>query len=319
MNRGKDEDFYDAQAEAFRAGGFLALRDLGAEYVEEPKLAAYPSPIRWLWIALLSTFPPIAQVASVLLVVAITLFAFGLGVSPFFALPLLVTSPLRQMLSQGKLQDTTVALATILALGAAYAGSPVLALALAVLLSLKEASVFSLPAIGAAWLLGGHPIGELAVLVLAGVSFSVASVLLIFGRDAFALIEALAAGHRTPYTLAEQRGAPHRLLVDLAAISPGPLLLALVAIPFAPALAAITAALFAAHALAPVRNVRLVLAGELLLRCLAAVALAQQPTTLAVPLLLVALAADLAIGRRTQNIYDPVTSVLTASLGMTKS
>jgi hypothetical protein len=121
------------------------------------------------------------------------------------------------------------------------------------------------------------------------------------------MLRAGARGHLTPYTLEHQRGPWHRLLVDLVLVSPVTTLAALWG-PYS--LLAIAAALVAAHAVAPVRNVRLVIAADLLLRISAVAAFGWW--------VLPALVVDLYISRKLRAVYDPVTAALTSQLGMAR-
>jgi hypothetical protein len=140
----------------------------------------------------------------------------------------------------------------------------------------------------------------------------------IFGRMTLPMLRTASKGHATPYTLTQQQGAPHRLLVDLALVSPVATVLAVLGASHSPKLALITLTLIGAHALAPVRNVRLVLAGDLLIRALGASML----TTFSVPVAVIVgalwIASDVYIARKLRKVYDPTTAALAGELGMTR-
>lgn len=307
---GPDEAIYLGQAKALRAGGLHALRDLGAEYADEPTLKSFPSPLRWLWAALVAVTLPVStifwQVSSAL---AIGPVVFWITESWQAAL-LASTSPLTITLCRRKLQDVPVALAALVTIGFALHHSPVgVAAALFVALSLKESSMFAAPAIVAAWLLSGGAVLPLAASVCAGATAWLAALAILFGKQLPAMLRQAKSGHVTKYAAEHQVGAPHRLLVDLVLVSPSVVLLAAYGASSAQVIAASAVALVVTHAAAPIRNVRFIIAADVLLRV---VAVASLPAV-ALPILL---ACDAFIAWRMRWIYDPVTHSLATAMGM---
>jgi hypothetical protein len=164
-----------------------------------------------------------------------------------------------------------------------------------------------MPALAGAWLMSGAPWLKFTIGAGSGIAASCLALLLLFGGMAPAMLRAGSKGHATPYTLDHQRGAWHRLLVDLVLVSPITTIAAL----FGPGrLLALVALLIGAHLVAPVRNVRLVLAADIILRCAAVAAFGWWIA----PALLV----DLYISHRLRPVYDPVTAALTSQLGMAR-
>lgn len=313
---GPDEQAYTEQAATARKQGLAGLRKMARQFISRPALQSLPSPMRWAWLAAFGRAPWLPVAAAALCLPALAWAAPGV---PALAWLLAALSPLLWASGRRKLQDTTVALVTLLALGCGWHGSALgLGLSVALLLGLKEAAVFALPAISAAWLLAGHSPAALAVSLGAGAVTWLAVSGAIFGKMTLPMLRAAKGGHATPYTLAHQRGAPHRLLVDLALVSPVATLLAVIGASVQPALAAVTAILVAAHALAPVRNVRLILAAELLIRALGAVALATFSEPVALTIFALWVTADALIYWRLRRIYDPTTAALAGELGMTR-
>lgn len=313
---GPDEQTYTEQAATLRKHGLKGLRSMARQFISRPVLQSLPSPIRWGWLAAFGRAPWLPILAAALCPLALAWAVPGAG---WLALLLAALSPLLWLTGRRKLQDSTVAALTLGALGFAWQGQPVgLALAVLALLACKEAAVFTLPALAAAWLLAGHPLLELGAALGLGVAGWAAVTFAIFGRMTLPVLRAASKGHATPYTLNHQQGAPHRLLVDLALVSPVATPLAVLGSTMAPALAAVAAVLIGAHALAPVRNVRLVLAAELLIRALGAVALASFSTPFAVAIFALWVASDALVYWRTKQIYDPTTAALAGELGMTR-
>jgi len=302
-----DEQVYIAQAAMFRKGGFAALRDLADEFVEDDRLQRCPSPLRWLWAVVTSVLPGNhLQFVTSLILAPLAYWAFG-GVW-WWAPALAASSPLVFSLSRRFLQDVPVAALTLLALGFSFHHSTVaLAIVVAVLLSVKEGAIFALPAIGAAW-------GGVAVLppLLAGVEMWAICLMGIFGpRRTLAVFRTAARGHDTSYTRKSQKGAPHRLFFDLFLLSPVACVFAVLGATHAPHLALVTLVLVAAHALAPVRNVRLIVAADVLIRLLAVAGMGAP--LFEIPF---ALAVDAFIAWKLRKFYDPTTANLTAVLGM---
>ncbi len=305
MNLGPDEAIYAGQASAVREYKFKAFRLLAESYVKQPALSAYPSPLRWLWlVAMALTRPHYLQVASWVALGPLAVWAMGLH---WWALIWVYFSPLAALGGKRLLQDVPIAALTLTSLGFALHGNALgLVVSLFVLLSCKEAAVFTVPALALAWWFGPGTVALGAVsLALAGVLWLTA-LFLIFGNLTVPMFRAARNGHATDYTRAQQKGAAHRLLIDLVLLSPVAVCSALWVHNLW--VVALTAALLAAHTIAPVRNIRLVLAADLLLRC----------TVLPLWMLPLALVADLYIIRHVRHVYDPVTQFLTDSLGMSR-
>lgn len=311
---GPDEQIYVAQAKCVRSAGIhwmSAFRDMADEYIAEPTLRAYPSPLRWLWIALVAIGRPISERAVQFASAALIGPAVFLITHSWVAAAWAAASPLLLTLCGRRLQDVPVALATIGCVAAAQSHSGALAACVLVLLSLKESAILAIPAIAATWLLSGGPVGVLAGLLFAGLVAWLYLLAILFGNRAFRMLRAAASAHDTGYAADHQRGAPHRLLVDLFLASPAAVAFAILGAANQPSLAAGAAALLVAHAWAPIRNVRFVLAADVLLRVIGASAMTYP--LLELPLVL---AVDAAIYWRLRGVYDPVTSALTSSLGM---
>lgn len=311
---GPDEQIYAAQAAAVRMGGIQALRDLAAEYVEEPTLAAYPSPLRWLWIALTSLTAPLGPQALQYCSFALLGPAAWWLTGSWVAAILGATSPLALTLSRHRLQDVPVALVTLLGLGTAMHHSAVgLAIAIACLLSLKEAALLAVPAMGILWWRSGGPLAPGLVSIALGLAAWGAALALLFGSKLPALFRASLTGHKTEYAKDHQVGAAHRLLVDLVMVSP---LIVMVCAEAGPKVVPLLAALvwlLAAHSLAPIRNLRFIVAGDILARVIAAFAIERWWEVAAL------VAIDALIFWRIRHIYDPVTQALATALGMVPS
>lgn len=313
---GPDERTYWSAVETLRARGWRGFRKLATDFVATPAAASLPSPIRWLWLVLNRLAYPFGRhavpVASALAIPLVAWLLFGSWVP----VALVASSPLLWMLARRSLQDATVALSTLLALLAAVGGSPIwLGVALLALLGLKEASVFALPAIAAVWLMAGHPLISGAAALCASVAAFLAVSRLLLGPQLWPLLKALRGGHDNDYAAGYQRGSWHRLAVDLAIVSPIPVLLFVGSAAVSSALAVAAVLLVAAHALAPIRNVRTVLAADLLIRGVVGIALVGSlgPCALA-PLL----AADIYGIRKLFGSYDPITATLTQAFRMAK-
>ncbi len=305
---GPDERVYENQAQALRERGFKGFRHLALEYLASFQAQSLPSPLRWLWIVLVALLGRAAPILGAVAAVPVAAWALH-PITPIWPLALLAAgSPLLFLAGRRRLQDAPVAAVTLAALGFAIRGDALgLGLAVFALLGLKEAAILTLPAIAGAWLLSGAPWTGFAIGAGAGVAGATLAVLALFGRMAPAMLRAGSKGHATPYTLEHQRGAWHRLIVDLVLVSPVTTLAAL----FGPSpLLALVALLLGAHLIAPVRNVRLVLAADILLRCAAIAAFGWWIAP--------ALFVDLYISSRLRPVYDPVTAALTTQLGMAR-
>lgn len=310
---GPDEACYATQAAAIRERGWRGFRVLADRFTEGS--ASLPSPVRWLWLALCAVFGirAVVVVSALLTPIACAwLFSFWLpGWSPVIVA---CGSPLLWTLARRRLQDVTVSLLTIVALGCASLGSPwLLCLALLALLGTKEAAVLMVPAIAGLWLTAGHPVLPLALALGASLALWLDISRALLGPNLWRVLRAARAGHGTAYTLAHQRGDWHRLCVDLVLVSPWPCALFALGMVAAPKLAIATALVVTVHAVAPVRNARTVLAADLLIRGLAGATLYAFSPWLLLPMF----AADVLGAWRLRGTYDPVTATLTAAFGMT--
>lgn len=295
-----DAQIYEQQAHVIRTIGIRrGFRCLAEDYLENRSLWEYPSPIRWGWILALRYVRRLPLVSGIALA------------------PLAITSPLLWTLARGKLQDTWIALLTVLAMVACWFGSgPGLALALFALVASKEVGALAVPSVAILWLARGWPIQTLALWCACGLAGYCVATLAVLGRLAFPILRTALSGHETEYTRQHQRGHWHRLLVDLVLVSPLPVMLALIGAPNNLPLAIATGALIAAHAVAPVRNVRTILVADILMRVIAALTLIHAGWIWAIPGFAVCILADALILRRVGHIYDPVTGGLAMALGM---
>ncbi|HVJ19912.1 MAG TPA: glycosyltransferase [Polyangiaceae bacterium] len=305
---GPDEQTYENQAKALRERGLSGFRHLALEYLSSFQAQSLPSPLRWLWLVLIALFGRAVPVLGAIAAVPVAAWAFH-PITPLWPMAALASgSPLLFLAGRRRLQDAPVAAVTLAALGFALRGDALgLGLAVFTLLGLKEAAILTVPALAGAWLWSGAPWSGFAIGTGAGCCAAALALLALFGGMAPAMLKAGSKGHATPYTLDHQRGAWHRLLVDLVLVSPITTLAAL----FGPApMLAMVALLLGAHLIAPVRNVRLVLAADILLRCAAIAAFGWWIAP--------ALVVDLYISSRLRPVYDPVTAALTTQLGMAR-
>lgn len=302
-----DESRYQWAAGLVRSFGLRRGLTLFVDaYLGIPDAHHGPSPLRWLYVAAVATVP--ARALNVVALVLCAAAAWWLG-GPLAA-GIALLSPLAHVLARRQLQDLPVAALTLAAIGCAVHGHPVgLAVALWALLSVKEAALLAFPGVTSAALLAGH--ADVLMAMPVAIAAWATSISLLLGRRALAVSRRARRGHDHDYGRQHQRGAPQRLLVDLVALSPGPVLFAALGAGAQPELAAAAALLLAAHAASPVRNVRTVLAVDMLARVLVAAA----PW----PLLLVVVGLDAWTLRtaRLRLVRDPVTGALTWALDMT--
>lgn len=306
---GPDERTYQNQANLVRQNGLRAFRRMGLEFLNSFQAQSLPSPVRWLWIVLLAIFGRALPWAGAVASVPLAIWAAAPLVSPHAAAIVVVaSSPLLLLSGRRLLQDAPVAALMLAAVGFAARGEPVwFSVSLFALVSVKEAGALALPACAAAWGLSGAPLLGFGAAVASAAAASLASLLGLFGATLVPVLRAGLRGHATPYAHDHQGGAWHRLLVDLVIVSPVTTLVALFA---APAWLAIVAAIVAAHALAPIRNVRFVIAADLALRVAAVSVLGWWAAPIAI--------VDLYISDRLRPVYDPVTAALTSQLGMSR-
>lgn len=307
---GPDEHTYENQAAIVRAQGVAGFRRMALEYLGSFHAQSLPSPARWLWIllaALIGARWVSALCAGACMPLAVWATWPVVKHGPIAAL-VVASSPLLFLAARRRLQDSLIAAGTLVALGFALRGNAWgLGLTLFGLLACKEAALLLVPALAGAWWLGGSSWATFGIAGGAALTAWLGSLLALFGEMALPMLRAGAAGHSTPYTLDHQRGAWHRLVVDLVLVSPATTLLAL----FGPwQLLALVGALLGAHAIAPVRNVRLVIAADLMLRVSAVAAFGWW--------LLPVAALDLWISRKLRLVYDPVTAALTSQLGLSR-
>lgn len=161
-----DERQYTALAIAARARGLRSTADMA-----EPGL---PGPSRWLWVWWVSLFPP-----------------GSIWPSRVFAI-LQPWSCVALWSGNRRLQDGAVSFFTLAAIAAGHWGHPCLAaLAIAILLSVKEAAILAVPAIWAA----GAPWWA----VLLGLAGWTVGGLLVFRDKWFNLLMGAVGGHDTEY------------------------------------------------------------------------------------------------------------------------
>lgn len=303
VGTGPDEAVYLQQARTIREHGIRRGFRLLAERFDP----AYPSPLRWGWVlavaATLSLGRRALPLASLVACPLILVWACGSWIAGALAL-----SPLLCLLGRRALQDAPIAGLVLVALGFALRAEPVgLAVTLVLLLATKEAAGLYIPALAAVWFVAGGSALSFAVAVTAAVVVCVVVWRVIFGRRWLTLFRRATAGHDTPYSREHQSGWPHRLLVDLFLVSPAIVLGAAAGFTPSPLLLFAATALLA-HALAPIRNVRFVLAVDLALRAFVALTF-----PVAIPFLIL---IDVGIALRIRNVYDPVTHSLAQALGM---
>jgi len=278
---GPDERVYSVHADTIGMWGLRGLQVQARIYLDpRAGLQDYPSPIRWLWGLLLSCTKRAGRVFAVVLTIAAG-----------------VTSPLAWSQSRTRLQDVAVACEVLGAVLAARAHNTPFVLAAAFLaMCLKPEALLGV----AAGVLTAWP-DPRAVFALGAAALLWWAVLgLIFGpRLAGCLMRALFQKHDHAYGRTHQRGSPHRLLVDLCMIAP----FAVVCGPWPKEAVAIVAV----HALSPVRNVRTIIAAEVLLRMSFVHAASWW-------LLVPSFAYDVYLWHRLRLIYDPVTDELRKAL-----
>jgi hypothetical protein len=319
---GPDERSYFEMGRTLRAHGLRrGFRLLAERFLRDPAADEQPSPIRYGWALVAAAIGhqrralSLASIALAPLALTWALWETGGGWQrTAVTLALAASSPLLWMLGRRSLQDAPVAVLALVALGLVLRGDAVgLGLTLAALLACKEAAGLYVPALALSWWLSGAAWLPFAgALTGAGVLWS-AGAFAAYGRKALPVLLRALRGHGTDYTARYQSGAPHRLLVDLVLVSPFVVLLAAQQV----GMVLLVAAIVIPHAAAPVRNVRNILAADLLMRAAAAVVLVALESIAASALGLLALIAyDAITAYRLRKIYDPVTAGLTRELGM---
>ncbi len=204
----------------------------------------YPSPVRWGWSSALALT---ARAAAWFALLAAVL--------------TLAVSPLLIHLARLRLQDTAVAALSIASIMAAPWSPYTLAFAFAGLLSLKpESAALTVPAIAVA----SPTVATALALGVGGLVWSLTTAVAFGPRLAWGLAQAMRPGtYENEYGRTYQQGMWHRLLVDLALVSP---VWIGAAIWYHPAALLPALVLLVTHAVTPVRNLRTVLAVDLLMR-----------------------------------------------------
>lgn len=305
---GPDELCYAAQAQTIRSQGVLRGLRTVAERFLSGRETETPSPLRWLWIVIQGLTVRWGW-RTVTLTSWLTLpFVAAWTFQSWWAGLLALTSPLGFLLGRRALQDVTVALVALVALGFALRSEPIpLALTVFALLGLKEASVLYLPALFAAGAMQGIPV-ETGIALGAATLAWIAATRILVGRETWELFRVVRSAHATEYTRQVQRGGSFRLVVDLVLVSP---LVVLVAAKHVdPFLSAFAILVIVAHGQSPIQNVRTIFAVDLVFRAIAAAALPWWG-------IIVFCAVDVWVARKLRDIYDPTTLALTQALGMT--
>lgn len=310
---GPDEACYWQQGAAIRERGPIAgIRALAERFLTEPLALNFPSPLRWLWVYCMAVGSPwrryLLSLVSALAIPAVAFWALGPVSIDGWAIVLAASSPLVWQLARRGLQDLTVGVVALLALGCALHGNHVgLAIAIFALVSLKEAAVLYVPAILGAGYLGGGDALTLGAACAAGVAGAAIAIRAVVGPLTWQVFCRAREAPENLYTKYHQAGAPHRLVVDLALVSPAVVVGLAAASPPATIIAFLALAILA-HAFAPVRNVRTIVAVDIVARAW----LAHHAGIYVLQLL----AVDAFIFYRIRHLYDPVTSELTKALGM---
>lgn len=305
-----DEQSYVDMSCAVHGGGLGAYPALVHDWLADPGRAVFPSPLRWGWIAagaaafsLAGACTPSAlgwlSTAAGIVAAGMT-FVLGrrlLGTrAGLLALALSVPSALQLALGRRALTDEPwCALALVAIWGvlrlvdaerprARDFALPIAALAAA--FSVKETTFLLWPALAAPFLLAWkrrrpRPADALVFALPPALHFAGFALLDRGAEDFFAIMRTITSAVGAPYAARFQAGPPHRLLLDLFALSPAVCLvaagaLAVLALPRAPRdpgavrLAWVGTLAIAAFALFPSKNLRYVVAGDPMLRLLAA-------------------------------------------------
>jgi hypothetical protein len=310
---GPDESTYIRQANTIRERGFIAgMRLLADRYNSEP----LPTPLRWLWIAITAMFMPISsrfvQLVSLVLIGPIAAEAFASNWSGRAAIAIVCgLSPLACCVGKSRLQDVHVAALTLCCFEFSLRHDPaLLGFFLFLLISVRETSVLALPAIATTWLVTGGALHPLIYAVAIAGIVTVAVMWFVFGRRFIPLVRKYLRTKNTDYQR-QHNGPVHGLLVSLAITSPIPLVVACYAARDHVAIAATVLVYLATFSLFPIRNPRFIIAGDILIRVIAALAVPRW----AIPIIGI---ADLWTIYRLRHVYDPMPDVLAAAVGMPK-
>lgn len=363
-----DEQYYTDDTRHLAEGGGAGLPDLNASFRNNPVNWLFPSPLRWGYLAMTSAackltgtcdqrtlagLSTLAGIASLALTCLVGLELLGRA-EALVATALCATSPLQLALGRRALQDEVycaIVLAAIWLLARAYrqrpGARPTLWYAAAILAmtwawSVKESFVLLYPALAGLLLARA---GRRPLRISDGVLFCLPPILnyACFSLLSGNLTEYFEIGRLTvstvgaSYAVQYQSGPPHRLLLDMMAISPIVLLLAVAAtsevarrwrdvVPGARQLVVGLAALLVVYSLFPSKNLRYIvvadplvrlLAGWLLVRC--AAAWRGRAWAVVTAVVLLNGAAELAIFHTVfiaHQVYDPVTDSVLRALRM---
>jgi len=235
------------------------------------------------------------------------------GITHNLASALLVgSSPLSLILSRRALQDTFAAVTVLLSIYAIYSQNVALLVGSTWLaLASREALLLYLPALFLAWgLRTGHWVVGAGALSTA-LAFAIGGYYTLGGRELGAIFRRLR--EKTDYVRRMQSGLPHRVLVDLALVSPATLIGALIACPYAPLwLAGFLGVGLGVHACVTPKNVRFLLALDLCARMLCA----WLPGYGIWVVLCLGSLADFCLYRAFKETRDPITHDLVLRTGM---
>lgn len=221
---------------------------------------------------------------------------------------LVASSPLSFFLSRRALQDSFTGLLLLVGVWAVHLESSwLLAVAVALALISREAVLLYVPAYLAAWILksGAEHWIEGAVALAAGTASAVMAYYAAGGRKLVAVFRKLR--QTTDYVRRFQSGMPHRILVDLALVSPVVLVAVLVNWGPAPSwLFGFVAGSVAVHAFITPKNVRFLLVVDIVLRMMCA----SLPEPWSWAVLVTGSVMDLLLYRAFGKCEDPVTLIL---------
>lgn len=280
VNRGAaqatpDEKVYAVYAHTWRPG--KTYTEMVAAFLNKPELEVPPS--RFLFFALsalvtwgkkswVECFNPLTWLSVVAGALATPL--VYLITQDWRASLLVGTSSLSIMLSRRALQDAFAALPVLMGVWAiGMQNDYLLAAAVAMTLTTREAMLLYLPALFISWGLhsGGWFVGGIAV--VAGCLLAMASFYVVGGRWLLPVFYKL--GQSTNYVRRFQSGMPHRILVDMMLVSPVAMVAGIIAIPWAPIwLTGFILVAGLTHALIRPKNLRFLLPVELGVRTLVA-------------------------------------------------
>lgn len=326
-----DERVYMAYATAMqRRGGYRTCVDsyLGGR-------GDIPNPLRWghlfltgalfrVFGARLRTLTTLSSVAGILSVALTGLIGLELGgpVVGLLASALTLSSPLQCHLGRRALQDELVCCLTLASVYAVCVapqlgipGLVLIAVAVWAQVGVKEASVLSLPALGGLLICRGGTFGWCVaglVAIGSGVALSLLT-LLALNRCDWRQVVAI---HRhttdlgdNEYAVRHGRGPWHRYLIEFVTLSPLVVLLAVAGAVHGGAAALYAALFFASWSAYPWRNLRAVVAGDSVLRIVAASAFAASPLWIMLPVAALVWFTEWRVFRRVfliGGLYEPI-------------